>query len=160
MRIRYIKRLDETEIIEKQNDNMSTKTTSISLCDRQARNELLNIDDDKKQRSRDILQHQFCSSCRTSNLQIIQDSKFVIIMMLFDSKKVCLHLSFIEFLLLYSTITTFYNRVYSNRTIFRDNRKVHARVYCYGKVYCYVNGEGGWIIDLISYCWITWLASP
>ena len=57
LRMRYIKLLNEVEVIERQNDNISTKTTSMSLCDRQARNKLLNIDDDKKQKSRDILQH-------------------------------------------------------------------------------------------------------
>ena len=65
------------------------------------------------------------------------------IMVLFGSKEVCLHLGFIEPLLLHPTVTTSYNRVYSNRTISRDNRKAHARAYCYEKAYCHVDGEGG-----------------
>ena len=62
-------------------------------------------------------------------------------MMLFDSKEIYLYLSFIKFLLLYSTITTFYNRIYSNHTIIKDNRKTHARIYYYEKIYYYISNE-------------------
>ena len=61
--------------------------------------------------------------------------------MLFDLKEIYLYLSFIKSLLLHSTITTFYNKVYSNRTIIRDNRKARTKIYYYEKIYCYASDK-------------------